>query len=73
MDRVRENGQDGGVQAICRFDCSWDQMHSSMVGLLEQVSERAWTYLVEHGHSSLYESEDEQSNQDHRAILYGPM
>jgi hypothetical protein len=24
MDRVRENGQDGGIQAICRFDCRWD-------------------------------------------------
>ena len=48
-------------------------MHSSMIGLLEQVSEQAWLFLVEHGHSSLYECEDEASNQDHRAIIYGPI
>ena len=73
MPRVRENGQDGGVQAICRFDCTWDVMYSSMVGLLEQVSEQAWIFLRQNGHSSLIEIEDQASRQDHRAILYEPM
>jgi hypothetical protein len=73
LPRTRENGQDGGVQAICRFDCTWDQMHSSMVGLLEQVSERAWMFLRQHHHPSIIEIEDIFSRQDHRAILFGPM
>jgi len=70
VDRVRDNGDGGGLQAIAGRDCSAAEMRICMTGFLEEVSERALWFLSLLGHTSLVRLR-RVGARDHCAILFG--
>ena len=53
VDRVRENGDGGGVQFVARFEFHFDVVRDAMPSFLEEVSEQAMEYLRDHYYGSL--------------------
>ena len=70
VDRVRENGDGGGLQAIASRDCTAPEMRNCMTGFLEEISERAQWFLSLMGHTSLVRLR-RQGARDHCAIFFG--
>ncbi len=71
VNRVRENGDGGGVQFAARFECHFDVVSDAMPSFLEEVSEQAMEYLRDHDYGSLIHM-IRVTAQDYCAILFGP-
>jgi len=70
VDRVRDNGDGGGLQAVAVRDCTAAEMRICMTGFLEEISEKALWFLSLLGHSSLVRLR-RVGARDHCAILFG--
>jgi hypothetical protein len=71
VDRVRENGDGGGVQFVAWEQTHFDAIRNAMPSFLEEISEEAMEFLRGQDYGSLIHMV-RVTAQDHCAILFGP-